>query len=68
MRDHPPPQGVVPNDLRPHGFSVWSSARLHQSVCVFQFYVYSGIFDNPPGLLSARGTYCFFFFFSSSFV
>jgi hypothetical protein len=28
-----------------------------------QLYVYGGIFDNPPGLLSARGTDCFFFFF-----
>jgi hypothetical protein len=29
---------------------------------VFRFYVYGGIFDNPPGFLSARGTGCFLFF------
>jgi hypothetical protein len=45
-----------------HRFSVATSARLHQSECVFRFYVYGGIFDNPPGLLSARGTDCFCFF------
>jgi hypothetical protein len=42
-----------------HRFSVATSARLHQSECLFRFYVYGGIFDNPPGLLSARGTDCF---------
>jgi hypothetical protein len=45
-------------------FSVATSARLHHSECVFRFYVYGGIFDNPPGLLSARGTDCFCFFSS----
>jgi hypothetical protein len=45
-----------------HRFSVATSARLHKSECVFRFYVYGGIFDNPPGLLSARGTDCFCFF------
>jgi hypothetical protein len=39
-----------------HRVSVATSARLHKSQCVFRFYVYGGIFDNPPGLLSARGT------------
>jgi hypothetical protein len=43
-----------------HRFSVATFARLHQSECVFRFYVYGGIFDNPPGLLSARGT-CWLF-------
>jgi hypothetical protein len=42
-----------------HRVSVATFARLHQSECVFRFYVYGGIFDNPPGLLSARGTDCF---------
>jgi hypothetical protein len=32
-----------------HRFSVATSARLRKSECVFQFYVYGGIFDNPPG-------------------
>jgi hypothetical protein len=50
-----------------HRFSVATSARLHKSECVFRFYVYGGIFDNPPGLLSARGTDCFCFFFFSLF-
>jgi hypothetical protein len=45
-----------------HRFSVATSTRLHQSECVFRFYVYGGIFDNPPGLLSARRTDCFCFF------
>jgi hypothetical protein len=49
-----------------HRFSVATSARLHQPECVFRFFVYSGIFHNPPGFfLSARGTgffFCFFFF------
>jgi hypothetical protein len=51
-------------------FSVATSARLHQSECVFQLYVYGGIFDNPPGLLSARGPDCClsFVFFLLSFV
>jgi hypothetical protein len=32
-------------------------AQLHWSDFIFQFYVYGGTFDNPPGyLLSARGT------------
>jgi hypothetical protein len=44
-----------------HRFSFAASARLHQSECVFRFYVDGGIFDNPPGLLSAGGTDCFFF-------
>jgi hypothetical protein len=40
-----------------HRFSVATSTRLRKSECVFRFYVYGGIFDNPPGyLLSARGT------------
>jgi hypothetical protein len=51
-----------------HRFSVATSARLHKSECVFRFYVYGGIFDNPPGLLSARGTDCFCFVFFLSFV
>jgi hypothetical protein len=53
-----------------HRFSVATSARLHQSECVFRLYVYGGIFDNPPRLLSARGTDCFccFVFFLLSFV
>jgi hypothetical protein len=45
-----------------HRFSVATSARLHQSECVFRFYVYGGIFDNLLGLLSARGPDCFCFF------
>jgi hypothetical protein len=45
-----------------HRFSIVTSARLHQSECVFRLYVYRGIFDNPPGLLSARGTDCFCYF------
>jgi hypothetical protein len=48
-----------------HQFSVATSARLHQSECVFRFYISGGIFDNPPGFfLSARGTvyFCFFVF------
>jgi hypothetical protein len=44
-------------------FSVATSARLRQSECVFRFFVYGRIFDNPSGFLSARGTGCFFFFF-----
>jgi hypothetical protein len=32
-----------------HRFSVATSARLRKSECVFRFYVYGGIFDNPPG-------------------
>jgi hypothetical protein len=44
-------------------FSVVTSARLHQSECVFRCFVYGGIFDNPPGFLSARGTDCFCFSF-----
>jgi hypothetical protein len=43
-------------------FSVATSARLYQSECVSRFFVYGGIFDNPPGFLSARGTGCFCFF------
>jgi hypothetical protein len=31
------------------------------SECVFRFYVYGGIFGNPSGLFSARGTACFCF-------
>jgi hypothetical protein len=46
-----------------HRFSVATSAGLHQSECVFGFYVYGGKFDNLPGLLSAGGTIFFFFFF-----
>jgi hypothetical protein len=48
-----------------HRFSAVTSARLHQSECVFRFFVYDGIFDNPPGFLSARGAgcLCFLFFF-----
>jgi hypothetical protein len=43
--------------FRVHWFSVVTPARLHQSECVFRFYVYGGTFDNPPGyFLSARGT------------
>jgi hypothetical protein len=30
-------------------FSIATSAHLHKSECVFRFYVYGGIFDNPPG-------------------
>jgi hypothetical protein len=44
-----------------HRFSVATSARLHVSECIFRFYVYGGIFDNPPGLLCARGPDCFCF-------
>jgi hypothetical protein len=44
-----------------HRFSVATSARLHQSECVFRIYVYGEMFDNPPRL-SARGTDCFCFF------
>jgi hypothetical protein len=51
-----------------HRFSVTTSARLDKSEYVFQFYVYSGIFDNPPGLLSARGTDCFCFVVFSFFL
>jgi hypothetical protein len=50
-----------------HRFSVATSARLHKSECVFRFYVYGGIFENPPGLLSARGTDCFCFVVFSFF-
>jgi hypothetical protein len=32
-----------------HRFSVATSARLRKSECLFRFYVYGGIFDNPPG-------------------
>jgi hypothetical protein len=39
-----------------HGVSVATSARLHKSECVFRFYIFTGIFDNPRGLLSTRGT------------
>jgi hypothetical protein len=49
-------------------FSVATSARLHKSECVFRFYVYGRIFDNPPGLLSARGTDCFCFVVFSFFL
>jgi hypothetical protein len=43
--------------FRVHRFSVVTPARLHKSDSVFRFYVYGGIFVNPPGyLLSARGT------------
>jgi hypothetical protein len=51
-----------------HRFSAATSARLHKSECVFRFYVYGGIFDNPPGLLSARGTDCFCFVVLSFFL
>jgi hypothetical protein len=44
-----------------HQFSVATSARLNQSEYLFRFVVYGGIFDNPPGLLSARGTDCSWF-------
>jgi hypothetical protein len=50
-----------------HRFSVATSAQLHQSECVFRFYVYGGIFDNPPGLLSARGPIVFVFLFVFAF-
>jgi hypothetical protein len=53
--------------FRVHRFSVATSARLHKSECVFRFYVYGGIFDHPPGLLSARGTDCFCFVVFSFF-
>jgi hypothetical protein len=47
-----------------HRFSVATSARQHQSECVFRSYISGGIFDNPPGFfLSARGTVCFCFLF-----
>jgi hypothetical protein len=48
-----------------HRFSVATSTRLHKSECVFRFYVYGGIFDNPLGFfcLSARRTVCFCFCF-----
>jgi hypothetical protein len=44
--------------FRVHRFSIATSARLRKSECVFRFYVYGGIFDNPPGhfFLSAYGT------------
>jgi hypothetical protein len=45
-----------------HRFSVATSTRPHQSECVFRFFVHGGIFDNPLGFLSARGTGCFCFF------
>jgi hypothetical protein len=51
-----------------HRFSVTTSARLHKSECVFRFYVYGGIFDNPPGLLPERGTDCFWFLISIFFL
>jgi hypothetical protein len=50
-----------------HQFSIATSARLHQSECVFRFYVYGRIFDNPPGLLSARKTRVFYLIFLSLF-
>jgi hypothetical protein len=36
---------------------------INGAILTMEIYVYGGIFDNPPGLLSARGTDCFFFFF-----
>jgi hypothetical protein len=49
--------------FRVHQLFVVTPARLLKSDFVFQFYVYGGIFDNPPGcFLSARGTGCFCFF------
>jgi hypothetical protein len=51
-----------------HQVSVATSARLHKSECVFRFYVYGGIFDNPPGLLSSHETDCFFLFVYFSFL
>jgi hypothetical protein len=47
-----------------HRFSVATSTRLHQSECVFRFFVYGGIFDTLLGFLSAHGTGCFCFLFS----
>jgi hypothetical protein len=46
-----------------HRFSVATSTRLRKSECVFRFYVYGRIFDNPPGFFfkSAGGTVCFCF-------
>jgi hypothetical protein len=32
-------------------FSVATSTRLRESECVYRFYVYGGISDNPPGFL-----------------
>jgi hypothetical protein len=39
----------LPLQLNHRRFSVATSTRLRKSECVFRFYVYGGIFDNPPG-------------------
>jgi hypothetical protein len=51
-----------------HPFSDSKFTPLRKSEFFFQFYVYGGIFDNPPGFLSARGTVCFCFFVFLCFV
>jgi hypothetical protein len=35
--------------FRVHRFSVVTSTRLHKSIFIFRFYVYSGTFNNPAG-------------------
>jgi hypothetical protein len=48
--------------FRVHRFSSVTPARLHKSDFVLRFYIYGGIFDNPPGyFLFVRGTGCFRF-------
>jgi hypothetical protein len=51
-----------------HRFSVATSTRLRKSECVFRFYVYGGIFDNPPVFFYLHVeqvvfVFCFFCFF-----
>jgi hypothetical protein len=50
-----------------HRFFVATSAQPRKSECVFRFYVYSGIFDNPLGgfffFLHVELFVFFFFFF-----
>jgi hypothetical protein len=49
-------------------FSVATSARLRKSECVFRFFVYGGIFDNPPGFYLHMEQAVFIFCFFLSFV
>jgi hypothetical protein len=45
-----------------HRFSVATSTRLRKSECVFRFFVYGGIFDNPPGFFTCTWNRLFLFF------
>jgi hypothetical protein len=55
------------NSTTVHRFSVATSARLRKSECVFRFYVYGGIFNNPPGffffICTWNSLFLFLFFF-----